>query len=332
MRKRLFHADHEVVYPALLELFAHELLLATCLHLSYEPEIPGTRHRPEFVAADNNAPCLVAECKVVFDEEAVRWSDKELRRLVNRLKKFESVYGLSVQPHDRLTKQVSPRKIETFLRSEMAALGGTVPPGYRLVFEDADTGLSINFDLYEKQDPDIDTVFVWWPTGAVAQTVTTHDRIKMAVHEKQSRYGEPNMPYLILVWPKTWMITIKESIERALYGDSQWHLHPTEGVVAITRASNGVFTSLGPDGPIRTRVSAVGIYDLRFPHRHAHEHRFAIFHNPYAEHPLDAELFPNVPQFVPESDGGAGITIRWRDGLVGPWWNSQIGVRAADDP
>lgn len=181
-------------------------------------------------------------------------------------------------------------------------------------------GSRINFDLYEKQPGDTDTVFVWWPTGAVAQDVTTHERIRRAVHEKQSRYGQLDMSYLIIIWPKTWMPPTKESIERALYGDLQVHVHPTKGVVATTRASNGVFTSLGPDGPIRTRVSAVGIYDLHYPVDGEHEHEFAIFHNPYAARPLDPDLFPNILQFVPETDESGGITLRWQDGLAAPWW------------
>lgn len=98
MRRRLFHSDTEFVYPALLELYAHDILLPVFTDIAYEPEIPGTSHRPEFIASRPNGISVAVECKVVFDEKPVARSDRELRRLVNRLKKFDSRYGLSVQP------------------------------------------------------------------------------------------------------------------------------------------------------------------------------------------------------------------------------------------
>ncbi len=322
LRRRVSSSNTDDVYPALLELYVHEMLRHRFLGVCYEPTLPNTPNHPEFLARDGRESIIV-ECKVVFDEECIRVSNREITRLVNVVNTIQSDYGISIQPEGRLRRAIIPRRIGAFLRRELPRLPRPIQLGTSLVFSDPPTGTRVTFELLGPNDPGANPVWTWWPSGERAEEVTTHERILSAVDEKATKYGELAEPFLVVIWPLTEFPPISPVILRALYGDDQLQINPlTRSVVGRTRSANGAFTRVSKEGAaLCSRVSAVGIYHLHLDSQDTHEHRFAIFHNPHAGHVLNPSLFDRVPHFAVQTHNDQVTTLGWRDGARPHWWD-----------
>lgn len=319
-RARVLSSEGPTAYAALLELYTFQVLRDNFTKVLYEPQLNDTAHRPEFRATRRELR-LTVEC-LVFDKETIRFAQDELGRLVDYLQKLRSTYSITVQPQGLLSERITPRKIEAFLRRELGKLSGPVNEEQPLIYQEVPGSQPVNFFVMgakDDDDDDEDTIQSWWPTGDVAQDVTTDERIIVAVDEKVSRYGRFDEPYVIAIWPRTMFPPNFRAVYNALYGTLSYTIDLKSGkVTGHTTAPDGAFTrGLKAGKPTCTRVSAVAIYRLHMPDRNHHEHRLSIFHNPYAEYPLPTDAFPGIPQYVVKSRSPTGFGLEWLDGIDG---------------
>src|SRR3990172_9826651 len=121
------------------------MLRARFSSVDYEPTLANTSSRPDFYACDNKGECLLVECKVVFDKSSIQSSNAELTRLVNVVNRLQSDYAISIQPQGLLSEQITPRRIEAFLKRELPKLDTNVAVGHTLVFQDTEKGIAVNF-------------------------------------------------------------------------------------------------------------------------------------------------------------------------------------------
>lgn len=116
----------------------------------------------------------------------------------------------------------------------------------------------------------------------------------------------------------------RHGVTSALYGTRKWNLSAPPGEPAQflgeTFARDGIFTSTAKGEPIRTRVSAVAVYDRRDRGDGA-EYELSVMHNPFAARPLSPDVFSDVPQFVERTaPDEETVRLAWVDDVTPTWW------------
>jgi hypothetical protein len=94
----------------------------------------------------------------------------------------------------------------------------------------------------------------------------------------------------------------------ALFGDRVWNVH-SSGQATERQKPNGFFTSVREGKRRHKHVSVVLSYRFKWL-EHTHVHLLHIYHNPFALRPVNSDLFPDVPQMVPDNVG----SLKWING------------------
>ena len=268
-----------------LEIYLHHFFKERGWGIEIEPDLPDTTHKPDFRLRRNDSEILV-EAKTLVDSKPVEQQDIRLMSLADglskRLNRTVSIHPLTDLPHNlpykRIASEIKQMASDVGLVQEFTVEGEHLGHRYELevtiIFEDKPTPQAgVGVVLGQAQDAD---------TGL---------RMREAIIAKAGRYGKPNIPLVIMVWPQTSLYNSgsKNDDRIALAGDDNW--------LNDFPKPSGVFTLKRNDGTEHySRVSAVGIYKFSYNYDNSHNHSLRVYHSPFADHPLDDSVFQGVPQ------------------------------------
>ena len=201
-------------------------------------------------------------------------------------------------------------EIIDFFRSEMGRFEIEGKAASHVVKTIVLKGTRYSFEFNFDRQADINSSpIVNYLIGGVSGWV---EKLYANIEEKARRYGVPDKPFVIGIWPTNGSDLIGE--QGALYGrpsivvkkDSQGDVISSQ----VSNTNDGLFFAT-EFGRLRYRnVSAVAFYDYLSKGIH-HQHDVRVYHNPCATYPLDAAIFSDHCQFLPEDDGSGGINMVW---------------------
>ena len=253
---------------------------------------------------------MLLECKTVLDPGAVAQQDQRLARLGTeigrKLRTTVLLHSLRDLPPNLPATRIR-EKIEARVREAAAAevqeldirdVHQGVPYALRALVLSSSSGQDLPAGVHAVMSD--------------AQTITIPVQLRAALVEKAGKYGQLELPFLIALSAGTNHPATTQHELEALFGDRVWDvLRATE---LPAPKLNGLFT-LHREGVHRySRVSAVLVYRFKWL-GDGREHHIHVYHNPFAEKPIDLGLFLGVPQFMRQ---GEATTIGWVDGEPEP--------------
>ncbi len=291
-KKRLKSKLDHSHFSTRLEIYLYHFFKERGWDIDIEPELPDTSNKPDFRLRLDGREILV-EAKMLLDSKHVEGQDVRLMSLADglsrKLKRTVSIHPLidlpPNLPYKRIASDIERKASDVELAQAFRVEGEHEGSPYELevtiVIEDKPTPHSgVGVTVGQAQDAD---------TGL---------RMRRAIIEKAGKYGNPDVPLVIVVWPRTRLYHSgpdnDDSI--ALAGCVVWEESISGGFKEV-RKPNGVFTLNQDNGTKRySHVSAVGIYQFSWDRDDNHHHLLRVYHNPYADHPLDDKVFQDVPQ------------------------------------
>ncbi|MCH8870893.1 MAG: hypothetical protein IIC85_14360, partial [Chloroflexi bacterium] len=293
---------------AYLELFFHQYFAAQGAVIEWHPKLPDTSHRPEFLVHLNGDQFLfearISELERTFKEQEdfCKLLKPELQPLVDG--PFAVMFSTGqIAPPLASFAEIKDEIID-FFRSEMGRFEIEGKAASHVVKTIVLKGTRYSFEFNFDRQADINSSpIVNYLIGGVSGWV---EKLYANIEEKARRYGVPDKPFVIGIWPTNGSDLIGE--QGALYGrpsivvkkDSQGDVISSQ----VSNTNDGLFFAT-EFGRLRYRnVSAVAFYDYLSKGKH-HEHDVHIYHNPYATFPLNQSIFSEMCQYVlgSEEDG-----------------------------
>lgn len=288
--QRIKSGDDLAFHSAFLELYTHELLLATRHSVVFHPKLTDTSRRPDFLATDSEGQELIVECTVATeDSDADRAAQARLNTLydsINRVRCDDVFLDLRIagRPNSPVPGLRWRQEIQSWVDSldcEALLAMGPVPNDSQLPRLDRDhDGLHLTIKPIPKK-PEARGKGQR-PIGVQAFEgcmVTSHDEIRETVRDKAGRYGTPKRPYILVV-NCLGEHADEEEIHGAMFGHS------------------GIWRDT--DTPMFTRVSAVLALHHLLPWSVAAASA-RLFHNPHAAFPYSG-LLATLPRTTYNSE------------------------------
>lgn len=308
VRARLDSNDDVSHYSARFETVLGGLFRSRGWGVTFHPEVADVPTHPDFLVSTPVGE-FYCEAVLVMDDAAQRDQERQLLEVVDRLERVRGPLVVWMRPLTPLPAGLRLKRVEAFLRRELAALDPAAvgPEPRSLLFADEIRAQPVEIEFLvmpgKEQADQPDAVVQMWG-GSEARELTVYERIRGTLDGKAKRYGALDKPYLIATWVHTaGTILTDEQIARALYGDRRIELSRSVAETRLlqSRALNGVLTrpSHSRDGAANAVVSAVAVYSDLLHEEADPEHLLHIYHNPNAVLPLDEKLFSGQPQFVP---------------------------------
>lgn len=150
-----------------------------------------------------------------------------------------------------------------------------------------------------------------------ARGVEAQNSLKDALEEKADRYGELHLPYVIAVDALA-IDSFGRDVGEVLFGKEVVLIDTQTEKVTLTRSpllpnrhrsENGLW--FARSGPRNRQVSAVLLVDELMPWAITHKTP-VLWHNPWAEKPLDHDLWQG-PQMIPDMSASPP-QMRYREG------------------
>ena len=297
--------DHH--FSVRLELYLHQFFKERDWKIEIEPDLPGTPNHPDFYLHQGGNQILV-EAKTLLDSHAVAQQDTrlytladELTKKLNRTVLIHPYFDLpSSLPNRHIAADIEKRASGTELFHEFRIAGEHQGQPYELE-------VTILFDHKLTPNQGVGAM-----VGQVHEA-NTGQRMREEIINKASKYGEMNTPFVVALWPQTNLYIPGPSEDDlvALRGDEVWILKPLGGG-STSFEPNGVFSLKRSDSTHRySHVSAVATYQFKYDVEPPHTGRstLRVYHNPWAERPLDLDVFQGVSQGIVNRDTGM---MEWR--------------------
>ncbi len=266
-------------HSAFLELYTHEFLLRTGHMVETHPNLACTDRHPDFLARAADSSLTIFECAVATEETAEeRGTQARLDALydaVNRVHSPEYYLELSCEgkPNTPVPEKRWRRQIEDWIKTlsydEIVRLCRQRLFDQLPKLELRHDGLDLTVTPFPKPQPARGRSGVR-PIGMLqseACWVTSHLRIRDSIEKKATRYGNPELPYVVVV-NCLGTHADQEEVQDAIYG------------------SDGIWSSTHPSF---TRLSAVIAIRHLFPWSAARAD-VRLFHNPHASLPYASTL------------------------------------------
>lgn len=290
--------EDEVVFSAELELFVGQVLHEQGLVFERHPRLGSSDRRPDFrVHRPDDEASFILEARASVDLRVVR-RNHVMRSLRDRL---DSVVGrqlVHLVVDGQLTGHHSVNQIGNAIEKTVAQILEDDEEAHVAYDEE---GCRITVEVLAWQDEE-GPILGGWQFGSVAHDVDTGPALKQAVEKKAGRYGELGCPFVVAVYAQRSMHLTRHSVLQALYGTPQWQFSDVPGeelrFLGERYSADGVFTARGPTGPLRTRLSAVALYEARNRNGEGMTYELAVLHNPFPQFPLDPSYFRGRPQFM----------------------------------
>ena len=245
--QRITSGDDVAFHSAFLELYTHELLLATRHTVTFHPALPDTSKRPDFLATDASGNESIVECTVATeDSDADRAAQSRLNTLcdsINRVKSDDVFLNLRIDgtPNTPVSGRRWRKDIQRWVDSldyeALLAMGPSPNHAALPRLELEHDGVHVTIKPIPKkrsargkgQRP----IGIQSFQGCM---VTSHNEIRETVRDKAGRYGLMSRPYIVVV-NCLGPLADEEEIHGAMFGHS------------------GIWRDV--DNPSHTRVSAV---------------------------------------------------------------------------
>ena len=272
--QRITSGDDLAFHSAFLELYTHELLLATGHSVTFHPQLPGTSKRPDFLVTDGDGNEAIIECTVATeDSDSDRAAQARLNTLYDAINRVNCP-GLFLHlriagtPNTPVAGKRWRKKIQQWVNSlnyDSLLAMDSVPSHAELPrLEICHDGLHVTILPIPKtpsargrgQRP----IGMQSFPGCM---VTSHNEIRKTVRDKTGRYGSMTRPYVIVV-NCLGPLADDEEIQWAVFGHA------------------GIWSN--PDNPAHTRISAVFALNHLFPWSIAVAYA-RLFPNPNAAFP-----------------------------------------------
>ena len=307
LEQRLKNKDDGPHFSARLEIFLHHYFLSSGWEVLSHPTLPNTQNHPDFQVSRDDTRIIV-EAKSVLEQPDVVGQENLLRQLADeisrRMKRTIIIESLSELPSGLPANRI---------RGEIEGHSGWQ--------RDADVE-AVEFQVagdhngapYTLNVIGIKSGGAHSPPAGVQGTISPvrklviGQQLKEALTLKAGKYGALEGAFVIAVSCETSFPAETRDELAALFGDEVWNLGADRQVTQSWKP-NGLFTLSRQGRPRYERVSAIVIYRFKWL-EDGHEHRTHMYHNPYARHPVQPELFPEVPQLVKVSDS----QMQWING------------------
>ena len=314
IESRLSGADIAGSQSALFELLLHGYFTeAAVIRPEIHPEITDTANRPDFLVPIGPDGVL-CEARVVWDERShLEQSDAE-RVLADVLR--EMMLGRQV------IVEFGELPSDYFIRRFRAWVQRNLPGtqiGESLFFEDTHNGDQISVGLQVVGD-DTEAPALLASSGPITE-LSTQNRIRAAIDEKASRYGDIETPFVIALWPVPTLVFTERALITGLFGTQRVTITTDSRTGESTgnegRSQDGAFTRVRNGQPMHSQVSAALIFRERWANDERVERRLTVFHNPHAARPID-EGFLQEARHMLWRPGGGGFDSYWggTDGYI----------------
>jgi hypothetical protein len=277
---------------------------------TYEP-IVG-KATPDFLVQLADGSQFAAEVLTAFQDRESERREADLYYVANVLNEIEHRIGVFIDSVFVPTQRPSLNRLRERVRAWLDSL---LAGGYRRrKLRISRDGLSVTISALEIGKSPRPIVRGMMGTG---EKIMAHKTLNDAVLRKVRKYGavkELGLPLVLFVWEGDWMKVTSTSLEWALFGQEQvTSIHRAAGIDwKWRRAPGGVF-GFGHDGTgeaRNTRISAVA-YCSRVWQAGQVFARVALYHHPYAAHPISNNVFAGTPQLLPVSISADEAVMRW---------------------
>ena len=263
--------------PAFFELFIYQLFTKQGFTLTPHPQIQSTLKAPDFLAEKGELSFYIEAKEVADTSEAEAAFYKRINTIYDALSKLiipgywliiEKLKVKSIQqPSGKKIIKHLERELPEYISRNAAANIERTDWGYiaPLTIDRDDIKLVVRLfpkSLKQIKNESMSTIASYpaksswgYPEEAL---------IRGAVHEKASRYGELDRPYLICINAFSRLGITAIGVENALLGSyiESWPRKPDDASIPRERAKNGVFYS--KSGLTKTRVSGIFVTSV-FP-------------------------------------------------------------------
>jgi hypothetical protein len=277
----------------------HELMIRHGFQVVPHPTVQSTTHKPDFLVHGSGNEFSL-EVTLATDLSAKQQAEESMKAgLYDQINKTNSPDFFLFIKHMHLHKEKQPsaKKLIRFLNEKLKSLDPDT------IYKQFSKGGLNSLPSWTYKDDNNRIEFQPIPKSPMmrgkkevrpigffpieSQMSTTAKAIKNAVHEKATRYGKLNSPYLVAVNSLSSWGTDVSDIEEALFGAEQVQLDRHTGEpIAYSRERDGAF--IGPNGPKNTRMSGV-ILGTIVP-RSISKTTLTLYHHPQARHPFDRQL------------------------------------------
>ena len=305
-RGRLEGAQDHLHLSVRLELYLHHYFKSEGWAVDIEPEMPRSPNKPDFRVTRGQDRILV-EAKAILDEQTIAQETQRLRQLADNLTNKLS-RDVIIEPLSDLLPTLPASRIKAQIEQRATTQVDEV-----LEFDISDVHQGMQYSIKVvllPKSPDTTQPGGVGGTISGVHMLNIGKRIRDALEKKAGKYGSTNMPFVIAVYGAgKFSVQTKHEFD-ALCGDREW-LVPAKGVGKTTerRKPNGFFTSMREGKRCHEDVSAALFYRFKWL-EHTHVHLLHIHHNPFALRPVNPDLFPGVPQMVPDNAG----SLKWING------------------
>lgn len=311
--KKLNSNSSEVFWTSVAELYFANFLHKKKYSVELHPNIKGRTTHPEMKAiSKDKSTNFYLEVKTFFEEDTDRITWRVLNNIVESAK----------------------RKVDNSLPYHISIYAKDKPPAnikYSSVVKRIQKLVS-DYKANNKNGPErtleivIDnTRFTVWITNIKSSTlsfgvgnggsVNTVNQIRRAIKNKSQKYGKLKKPFVLVLDSKDATKFGTHQIENALFGLQiiTWKINPLDGSPTQNEPSVASRDNSGILKPKKfTRLSAVIYHDLRLFDT-GNIHTLKVYHNPFAELPLEKEVFKGYPQYIAiETSPGKGY-MKWID-------------------
>ena len=269
-----------------LEIFLHHFFNARGWRIGIEPDLPGTRNRPDFLVSKGDHR-MVVEAKTVLGAESDMQQDSHLMQLADgisgKLNCTVLIHPMidlpSSLPNRRIAAEIENRASEVDLLQEFFVEGRHQGQPY-----------SLEVTVISEDKPS-STADVGVTIGQAVDVKIGHP-VREAIRAKAKKYGGLEAPFVIAIWPKLpFHFSFGDDDDLvALYGDKTWQWPDHSDLREVVKP-NGVFTVKRKDGSHRySQVSAVLLChpDNTDPIR--------VYHNPFAKRSIGTDTFKGIPK------------------------------------
>ena len=228
--RRITPGKDLALHSAFLELYTHELLLATGHSVTFHPVLLGTRKRPDFLVTDHDGNEAIIECTVATEEsDSDRAAQARLDTLydaINRVNCADVFLDLRITgtPNSPVAGRRWRSEIQRWVDSlDYDGLLAMAPFPNHWELPKLDLcrdGLHVTITPIPKKPSARGkgqrSVGIQSIPGCM---VTSHDKIRETVRHKAGRYGAMSRPYIIVV-NCLGSLADEEEIHGAIFGGS----------------------------------------------------------------------------------------------------------------
>ena len=287
-----------------LELYLHHYFKSSGWAVEIEPELSGTLNRPDF-RVTSDADRFYVEAKAILDEQTIAQETDRLRQLADYLSSKLS-REVIIEPLSDLPLSLSTKKIKAQIEQCANTQVDKV-----VEFDLSDVHLGAQYTLkiiiLPRNYNSTQSASVGGMISGV-HILTIGKRVREVLEQKADKYGSFDIPFIIAIYGAGHFPVQASDELDALFGDRIWSVHSGSQLTEM-RKPNGFFTSEREWGRRHKDVAAVLFYRFKWLES-THAHLAHIYHNPFANRPVNPVLLPGLPQAMLDDNG----ILNWING------------------